>query len=118
MGDRVYLGSGVAIQKRGQTWTIDVYRNGLRFRKTLGKTCDRGGAVMAAGEILSSLEREREKVEGLHYLAILKQAARDRLQPKNGVTPGCFIGTEDDVEPNPAADALRELALKSVDVGQ
>lgn len=74
--DRHYLGDGVAIQRRGEVWWLDVYRQGERFRHSLA-TRDKGKAVMMAGSVLTMIKDQERKI---HELAERIPSLRQKLQ--------------------------------------
>lgn len=74
--DRHFLGDGVAIQRRGTIWWLDVYREGERLRHSLA-TRDKGEAVMMAGSVLTMLKDQERKI---HQVAEGIPSLRQKLQ--------------------------------------
>jgi hypothetical protein len=59
---RIYLSDGVALQRRGEKWSLDVYRAGKRFRRSLG-TKDRVRAIDMGNRILADITDRKSMID-------------------------------------------------------
>ncbi len=66
--DRQYLGDGLAIQRRGKVWWIDLYHSKKRFRQSL-ETQDVGEALLMANKFRKELEAQKSLIELSRYAA-------------------------------------------------
>ncbi len=101
MGDRIYLGEGVAVQRRGGTWSIDIYRNGRRVRRSL-ETESRVRAISMANGALQAIERAHADVESAQALIELalssaEDVALEEAEDVEGAVDICSRETFQDV---------------------
>jgi integrase len=60
--ERVYLDHGVAVQRRGRTWAVDVYRRGRRVVMSLGTT-DKSEAMIKGWGVVHALQKPDSDIE-------------------------------------------------------
>lgn len=114
---RHYLGNGIAIQLRGEVWSLDVYRQGKRFRRSLG-TQDEVEALMVANSLKKELQIREELLELCSFFAgvpDLKQREKiwNTLLEK-GIWTGPITPSKNPNIKNPNIAILQDLALEGI----
>lgn len=107
--DRIYLGEGIALQRRGETWWLDIYRAGRRIRRSLG-TQDDQNALEIGTTLLSDLRRAQGTIEVESILAAMCNCEQEEMF-RSLAEKGCWIGRD---PRNESAKLLRDLAFEGI----
>lgn len=110
--DRLHFGDGVAIQRRGKVWWLDLYRAGERTRVSL-RTHDEGVATMMASQVKQQIRARKGLIDVLSLFARLPADHVNKAW-EHMMANGCYIFK---LPPeNWAVEELTNIALESVNV--